>query len=205
MAQPHDARIRDLWFGGMSDAAIGAAVGLSAAEVLARRHELDMFDHGETRPGAAADADRPWPARDEELRARWAGGDSASVIAAAMGLTKNAVVGRAHRMGLPARPSPIIRDGVVRETVSVRVARNAVFGNIVPVAKVKIEPAAPVMRKGRSEPCCFPSGEPGKPDFRYCEAPSVPGRPYCAAHTQLAYAGSQMPVKTAEKIHVKYA
>lgn len=49
----------------------------------------------------------PWPARDEELRALWIDGRSGSQIAQAMGLTKNQIIGRAHRIKLPARSSPI--------------------------------------------------------------------------------------------------
>jgi GcrA cell cycle regulator len=52
-----------------------------------------------------------WSAeRDAQLRALWAQDAprlSATKIGAAMGLTKNAVVGRAHRLLLPSRPSPI--------------------------------------------------------------------------------------------------
>jgi GcrA cell cycle regulator len=30
-------------------------------------------------------------------------------------------------------------------------------------------------------------GEPGKPGFHFCDASAVAGKPYCAAHAQLAY------------------
>lgn len=50
----------------------------------------------------------PWtPERDDELRAFWDEGHSTSEIGRRMGITKNAVIGRAHRLRLPARPSPI--------------------------------------------------------------------------------------------------
>lgn len=41
------------------------------------------------------------------LRRLWDEGHSGAEIARQMGMTKNAVVGRAHRMDLPSRPSPI--------------------------------------------------------------------------------------------------
>ena len=55
------------------------------------------------------DLDRqPWDAAaDDRLRALWAGPLSAAAIGAAMRRSKAAVVGRAHRLGLPSRPSPI--------------------------------------------------------------------------------------------------
>jgi hypothetical protein len=52
----------------------------------------------------------------------WAAGHSTSQIAHRLGVSKNAVVGKAHRLDLPARPSPIIRGGV-RTPVKPRIHR----------------------------------------------------------------------------------
>ena len=46
----------------------------------------------------------------EQLRALWAEGHSTAEIGRRMGISKNAVVGKAHRLNLPARPSPIRRE-----------------------------------------------------------------------------------------------
>jgi GcrA cell cycle regulator len=46
-----------------------------------------------------------------ELRALWAEGLSTAEIGRRINVSKNAVVGKAHRLDLPARPSPIRRDG----------------------------------------------------------------------------------------------
>lgn len=51
------------------------------------------------------------PERIEELKKLWDQGHSASVIGKMLGVSKNAVVGKAHRMKLESRPSPIKRDG----------------------------------------------------------------------------------------------
>ena len=45
------------------------------------------------------------------LRGLWADGHSTAEIGRRLGVSKNAVVGKAHRLDLPARPSPIRRDG----------------------------------------------------------------------------------------------
>jgi len=45
------------------------------------------------------------------LHALWAEGHSTAEIGRRLGVSKNAVVGKAHRLNLPARPSPIRRDG----------------------------------------------------------------------------------------------
>jgi GcrA cell cycle regulator len=47
------------------------------------------------------------PEQDARLQELWGMGLSAAAIGRAMGCTKNAIVGRSHRLKLPARPSPI--------------------------------------------------------------------------------------------------
>ncbi len=45
------------------------------------------------------------------LRSLWSEGHSTAEIGRRLGVSKNAVVGKAHRLDLAARPSPIRRDG----------------------------------------------------------------------------------------------
>ena len=55
-------------------------------------------------------AGSPWDASlRERLSVLWEAGLSAKQIAIELGLSKNAVIGKAHRMNLESRPSPIIR------------------------------------------------------------------------------------------------
>jgi GcrA cell cycle regulator len=39
----------------------------------------------------------------------------------------------------------------------------------------------------RLQPCCWPLGDPGTRSFRFCDAESLAGKPYCDQHAQLAY------------------
>ena len=57
----------------------------------------------------------PWtPKRDAELREHWAGDLSSAQIGAKMGMNKNQVIGRAHRLRLPLRGVPVnISRGMV--------------------------------------------------------------------------------------------
>ncbi|MEA3538998.1 MAG: GcrA family cell cycle regulator, partial [Pseudomonadota bacterium] len=58
--------------------------------------------------------------RIETLRSLWEKGLTASQIADKLGnVSRNAVIGKAHRLGLKARPSPVKgdSDGTPRETV----------------------------------------------------------------------------------------
>jgi GcrA cell cycle regulator len=54
-------------------------------------------------------------------------------------------------------------------------------------------PAAPTAvvrafpRLGSARSCCWPIGEPGTADFRFCTAEATPGKPYCTQHAAVAY------------------
>ena len=50
--------------------------------------------------------------RLEGLKKLWSEGLSISQIGEALGVSRNSIAGKAHRMGLPKRPSPISRSKV---------------------------------------------------------------------------------------------
>jgi GcrA cell cycle regulator len=51
-----------------------------------------------------------WPENTvAQLRELWSEGHSTTEIGRRLGVSKNAIVGKAHRLDLPARPSPIKR------------------------------------------------------------------------------------------------
>ena len=143
------------------------------------------------------------------LRALWVEGLSTAEIGRRLNISKNAVVGKAHRLSLPGRPSPIRRDasGAARPAAPRRIAGPTLppLTSIRPVAArapdtaAKAEPPAPrpppaasrvvsvPQSFGRRIACCWPIGEPGTPNFRFCDGESAPGKPYCVEHAQLAY------------------
>ena len=144
------------------------------------------------------------------LRALWAEGLSTAEIGRRMSISKNAVVGKAHRLNLPARPSPIRRDevaGTPRPQMPRRVtgptlpplaAASAPTPQLVsaapppaPVAAVprvvSSRPATTTFRSIRPQSCCWPIGEPGTKAFRFCDSEATPGKPYCGEHAALAY------------------
>ncbi len=132
------------------------------------------------------------------LRVLWDEGGSTAEIGRRMRISKNAVVGKVHRLGLPRRPSPIRRDGSnpPRRTATPRV-RGPGLPPLPSVAAARPVPATsppPVPppavvapRPPARQPCCWPIGEPGMPGFRFCDAPAKPGKPYCAEHAAVAY------------------
>ncbi len=150
------------------------------------------------------------------LRTLWDEGLSTAEIGRRLGVSKNAVVGKAHRLDLPARPSPIRRDGsgggTPRRSTPRRVAGPTLppLSSTGPIAAsgsgpsimahaasmaprpvpapppVRVAPPAP-RPYGRIVTCCWPLGEPGTRSFRFCDDASEPGKPYCTEHAKLAY------------------
>ena len=116
------------------------------------------------------------------LRSLWAEGHSAARIGEAMGVSKNAIVGKAHRLGLAGRPSPIRRDGAPAPPMPVR----APLVTLPPPVAAPPTPA-PAPRVGPARTCCWPMGEPGTKAFRFCGAEADGFRPYCAEHAAVAY------------------
>lgn len=70
----------------------------------------------------------------ERLRALWAEGHSTAEIGRRLGVSKNAIVGKAHRLDLPARPSPIRRDPALAETARVAPPRRVEGSTLPPLA-----------------------------------------------------------------------
>ncbi len=147
------------------------------------------------------------------LRDCWGQGLSASQIADRLGeVTRNAVIGKAHRLGLDARPSPI-RVLAPGEQPRPRAPRRAAARNGIPrLPSHKLNGHAP--REGRERvrngqhtarheqvrqaaqlyvaaengpPCKWPNGDPRDSGFHFCGKPSAVGRPYCPDHCAAAY------------------
>jgi GcrA cell cycle regulator len=151
------------------------------------------------------------------LKAGWESGMTASQIAEKLGegVTRNAVIGKAHRLGLESRPSPV-KGGDDAAAVA-PVAKVAAPAAAPPPAKgavpapaeaaapapVVAKPVAkPVRRTGKAAKvtlldlneriCKWPIGHPGEPDFHFCGKPVQTGFPYCSEHCAQAYQ-AQMP------------
>ena len=126
-----------------------------------------------------------------EMRARlenlWAEGLSMSQIGDRLGVSKNSISGMAHRMGLPARPSPIKPSATPRAPRPQRVGRAPTLPPIASAPAVDIPPA-PVARP--HDGCSYIVDET-RLAVRYCDAPVlVTGdrrMSYCPDHYARCY------------------
>jgi GcrA cell cycle regulator len=106
----------------------------------------------------AAEPIETWtPERIEALTRLWEEGVTTAEIGRRIGVTKNAVIGKVHRIGLTPR--------VITQKPPPR--RN-VFDFTGPA-------------------CMWPVGHPGEDDFHFCGEHPVAGKPYCEHHVEVAY------------------
>jgi|SRR5579859_276021 len=146
------------------------------------------------------------------LRALWGEGLSTAQIGLRLNVSKNAVVGKASRLGLPGRPSPIRRDGSGgSRTPRPRRVSGPTLPSLASTAAgaepIAPPPPAPIPEPPYSPPviarltpsartarprrrsdgtgCCFPLGEPGTRSFRYCDDDLDITGEYCPEHHKL--------------------
>ena len=149
--------------------------------------------------------------RVELLKKLWKDGLSASQIAAEMGsITRNAVIGKVHRLGLSGRvkasasPVPRLRKAPRPRSVIVSGGsrgNTALAPRIIQEFEIEHEAeiipfAQPVQAPEskrvaiielREGVCRWPLGDPLQQEFAYCGNDSDTGRPYCCYHSTVAY------------------
>jgi GcrA cell cycle regulator len=92
------------------------------------------------------------------LRELWDEGHSTAEIGRRMGISKNAVVGKAHRLNLEGRPSPIRREGDAEpQPVSVR---RRVTGPTLPPLTAALPATLPLAAAPDSAPAPVPAPPP---------------------------------------------
>ena len=151
--------------------------------------------------------------RVELLKKLWAEGLSASQIAGRLGgVTRNAVIGKVHRLGLSGRatsprsasPRPR-RNHVPRQNRSPSLLFGT-RGNTALKAAYDAEPEflpAPVeelviplherasILTLKESMCHWPIGDPGDPEFHFCGRKKSGAIPYCDYHARRAYQPAQ--------------
>ena len=159
------------------------------------------------------DAGATWTdERVELLKKLWGDGLSASQIAAELGggMTRNAVLGKSHRLGLvrngaagvstprprtvsrplgsPLTAEPAMRPGPTPaiNTTSQQPSKGTRAASL-PVEEASLPTQRLTIMELREGMCRWPLGDPTKPEFRFCGSQGVVGLPYCTHHAQIAY------------------
>lgn len=121
--------------------------------------------------------------RVEQLRNLWTEGLSASQIARVLGgVSRNAVIGKVHRIGLSGRP-PNTSNSAGRVP---RAPPNESKPLMIATAEC---PDGELVRLVHlnDRMCRWPIGDPQDHDFHFCGRKPVEGGPYCEAHRRKAY------------------
>jgi GcrA cell cycle regulator len=148
------------------------------------------------------------------LKKLWLEGQSASQIAKQLGgVTRNAVIGKVHRLGLsgraapsqPARPAfKAPRPARPAATTMPSAPRRVIAAEPAPLPAVAQQPSVPAFRA--EEPgsatvltlgahmCKWPIGDPSTDGFTFCGRRSSEG-PYCGEHARIAYQPQQTKKK----------
>src|ERR1700759_3564722 len=145
--------------------------------------------------------------RVEQLKKLWEAGLSASQIASELGnVTRNAVIGKVHRLGLsgraksPSSATPRQRKARPAQQM-MRVSRPVSRGNtaLAQAFEVEAEPDAiahdnvvPMSQRLsllelNQATCHWPVGDPSSPDFFFCGGKAIAGLSLFAPHSRVAY------------------
>ena len=130
----------------------------------------------------------------EKLKELWSKGHTASQIAEALGdTTRNAVIGKAHRLNLEAR-APSKQSGLIRskenkqatKRTPATMSRKARFQSI--LLDKNFEPENPKsLEELTEETCKWPIGHPNEEKFYFCGRKPESDFPYCKLHVLYAF------------------
>jgi len=145
-----------------------------------------------------------WTPDKEKLIVKyWAEGRTAQSIGDKLGATRNAVIGKAHRLKLSPRGEPA-RAPVKQKIQKVKPVRPAAELKLKGPCKTRSRPKAiplrPVVNETvpigdactatmalKADSCRWPLGDPYTDRFMYCDKKKTEKYPYCEEHRRMAY------------------
>ena len=130
----------------------------------------------------------------EDLKKLWNDGVATSRIGEQLGFTKNAVIGKAFRLGLERRqnsrkkisqPASFSSTTLYRETSS---SSSSISVKKEPIRRrEKFSFKKSIVGTGNFRSCQWPIGDPLEEGFHYCGGQNIPTKPYCIEHFKKAY------------------
>ncbi len=128
------------------------------------------------------------------LKTLWEGGLSASEIAGQLGgITRNAVIGKIHRLGLSGRArkkSSESEPGIGKTRTLSTIKRQLLASEELASLDHRVS-----LEELDSSTCHWPVGDPSLGSFKFCGAPTLNDFPYCAAHSRIAFQPTADPKK----------
>ncbi len=115
----------------------------------------------------------------KNLKKLWQKGATTAEIAKKLGLSKNSIIGKVHRLNLETRPSPIKKTAPVKKAKETKTTNERIG-----IMELKLNT------------CRWPIGDPTDDDFHFCGKNTATGKPYCAEHCAMAYSGSTKETTT---------
>ena len=130
----------------------------------------------------------------DDLKKLWNEGVATSRIGEQLGFTKNAVIGKAFRLGLERRQNSRKKASqtpsfssttLYRETSS---PSSSISTKREPIKRRdKFSFKKSIVGTGSFKSCQWPIGDPLKEGFHYCGCQNIPTKPYCIEHYKKAY------------------
>lgn len=123
------------------------------------------------------------PEKIKQLKKLLGKGKSSFEIGKELGISKNAVIGKIHRLGLNMPKAP-------EEKVVVVQKENKKVQKLTHVGLLDL----------KFNSCRWPIGEPKDKDFHFCGAVCQTGKPYCPEHCKIAYTSlKELSLQNAKK------
>lgn len=146
------------------------------------------------------------------LKTLWAAGMSGSQCAERLGVSRNACIGKIHRLGLASvvgrrsnRPHPSRKPRAPRLLRNPTIARKARVAMVLETAPLPADRPDDIARKSlidlEDNECRFVVGDPLKSHVCFCALPKVEGLPYCPEHVRACY--QAVPVRTRQPTPAK--
>ncbi len=143
------------------------------------------------------------------LRSLWTDGNTASEVSRRLGVTRNAVIGKVHRLGLGGRQAPAAPRAIATQPARRIRTPGDWSGSAPPTAAAPYRPKfvessdlAPTsnLLALNAHSCRWPIGHPTDPEFGFCGRDRQDNASYCAEHRKVALRRSALSLVDVDRL-----